>query len=82
MINNTLFHGKIDYAMNKNSRKGVKLFTLFMLLLSLALGANAHPVDMSQTRDYELTVYDGTTTNNYVPAYVYYFDDFSRSQFG
>lgn len=29
----------------------------------------------------ELTVYEGTTTSTYVPAYVYYFDDFSRSQF-
>ena len=29
----------------------------------------------------ELTVYDGTTTNNYVPAYIFYFDDFTRSQF-
>ena len=29
----------------------------------------------------ELTVYDGTSTNSYVPAYMGYFDDFSRSQF-
>jgi hypothetical protein len=29
----------------------------------------------------ELTVYDGTATNNHVPMYVYYFDDFTRSQF-
>ncbi|MBQ6742675.1 MAG: fibronectin type III domain-containing protein [Bacteroidales bacterium] len=28
-----------------------------------------------------LTVHDGTTTNNVVPAYIYYFDDFTRSQF-
>ncbi len=28
----------------------------------------------------ELTVYDGTKTSNYVPAYVYYFDDFTKSQ--
>ena len=28
-----------------------------------------------------LTVYDGTETNNRVPAYVYFFDDFTRSQF-
>ena len=27
----------------------------------------------------ELTVYDGTATNNHVPMYVYYFDDFARS---
>ena len=28
-----------------------------------------------------LTVYDGTTTRNEVPAFIYYFDDFTRSQF-
>ena len=28
----------------------------------------------------ELTVYDGTTTNTKVPAYIYYFDAYSRSQ--
>ena len=30
---------------------------------------------------HELTVYDGTSTNNVVPAYVFYFDDFTRSQY-
>ena len=29
----------------------------------------------------ELTVYDGTSTNNHVPMYVFYFDDFARSQY-
>ena len=29
----------------------------------------------------ELTVYDGTATNNRVPMYVFYFDDFARSQY-
>ena len=28
-----------------------------------------------------LTIYDGTTTNNVIPAYIFYFDDFTRSQF-
>ncbi|MBQ5425481.1 MAG: hypothetical protein IIU33_09660, partial [Bacteroidales bacterium] len=28
-----------------------------------------------------LTVYDGSTTNNHIPMYVYYFDDFTRSQY-
>jgi hypothetical protein len=28
-----------------------------------------------------LTVYEGTNTSSYVPAYIYYFDDFTRSQF-
>lgn len=27
-----------------------------------------------------LTVYEGTMTNNYVPAFIFYFDDFTRSQ--
>ena len=29
----------------------------------------------------ELTVYDGTVTNRNIPAYIFYFDDFTRSQF-
>ena len=29
----------------------------------------------------ELTVYDGTAENYYVPAYILYFDDFTKSQF-
>lgn len=29
----------------------------------------------------QLTVYDGTITNPKIPAYIYYFDDFTRSQF-
>ena len=29
----------------------------------------------------ELTVYEGTATNNYVPAYMFYFDDYTRSQY-
>ena len=28
-----------------------------------------------------LTMYDGTTTKNTVPAYIFYFDEFTRSQF-
>ena len=28
-----------------------------------------------------LTVYDGTVTNNRIPAYIFYFDGFTRSQF-
>lgn len=27
-----------------------------------------------------LTVYDGTTTSNVIPAYIFYYDDFTRSQ--
>jgi nitrogen regulatory protein PII-like uncharacterized protein len=29
----------------------------------------------------QLTVYDVTSTNNVIPAYMFYFDDFTRSQF-
>ena len=29
----------------------------------------------------ELTVYEGTSTNNHVPMYVFYFDDWARSQY-
>ena len=29
----------------------------------------------------QLTVYDGTITNPKIPAFIYYFDDFTRSQF-
>ena len=32
-------------------------------------------------RSDELTVYEGTATNNHVPMYVFYFDDWTRSQF-
>jgi hypothetical protein len=28
-----------------------------------------------------LTVYDGTVTNNHIPAYIYYFDEYTKSQF-
>ena len=28
-----------------------------------------------------VTVYDGTASNNRIPAYIFYFDDFTRSQF-
>jgi hypothetical protein len=28
-----------------------------------------------------LTVHDGTTTNQVIPAYIYYYDDYTRSQF-
>ena len=52
-------------------KKFRQLFLLLSLLL-FAVGARADNV---------LTVYEGTTTNNTVPAFIYYFDDFTRSQF-
>ena len=39
------------------------------------------PAGGKGNRDDELTVYEGTTTNNHVPMYVFYFDDWTRSQF-
>jgi hypothetical protein len=39
------------------------------------------PVTDRDNREDELTVYEGTQTNNYVPMYVFYFDDWTRSQF-
>ena len=50
--------------------KDLLVLSLFSMLALKA--ANAQDV---------LTVYDGTALNRYVPAYVYYFDDFTRSQF-
>ncbi|MCR5157970.1 MAG: fibronectin type III domain-containing protein [Prevotella sp.] len=48
------------------------LILTLALLCAMAQGAKAQET---------LTVYDGTATNEYVPMYVYYFDDFTRSQF-
>jgi hypothetical protein len=46
-------------------------------------GVSAHyPMPSTKgNRDGELTVYEGTQTNNHVPMYVFYFDDWTRSQF-
>ena len=49
---------------------------LFLLLFALIAPWAAYGQGTTST-----TVYDGTTTNNHVPAYIYYFDDFTRSQF-
>ena len=40
-----------------------------------------YPSAAKGNRSDELTVYEGTTTNNHVPMYVFYFDDWTRSQF-
>lgn len=58
-------YNKINNAMKK---------TLHLLLLALLLPIGAGAQE-------ELTVYDGTSSSYYVPAYVYYWDDFTRSQF-
>lgn len=49
-----------------------RLFFLFSALFAIVGGAKSQNV---------LTVYEGTEKNQYVPAYIYYFDDFTRSQF-
>ena len=49
-------------------KKSLLLLTLMVFLTPWALKAN------------ELTVYDGTATSNRVPAYVFYYDDFTRMQ--
>ena len=48
------------------------LLSLMMLLCFAFIGV---------ARAQEVTVYDGTSTSRNVPAYVYFFDDFTRSQF-
>ena len=47
-----------------------------LILLLLALFA-----PWAAQAQQELTVYEGTDENTYVPAYIYYFDEFARSQF-
>ena len=38
-------------------------------------------LDITPHDNQQLTVYEGTSSSLYVPAYVYYFDEYSRSQF-
>ena len=49
-----------------------KLFLTLMLLLSAVGWARAQE---------ELTVYDAVANDNHVPAYMFYWDDFTKSQF-
>ena len=53
---------------------------VFCKVLFAVLGMLALTVGQTAKAD-ELTVYDGTTNTQYVPMFVYYFDDFTRSQF-
>ncbi len=39
------------------------------------------PITDRANRDDELTVYEGTETSNYIPMYVFYFDDWTKSQY-
>ena len=43
--------------------------------------SEAEAIDFIVTDREFFTVYDGIDTNNRIPAYIYYFDDFTRSQF-
>ena len=55
MIDNTLFYGKVNNAMNKGNRKREKLFTLTMIMLFLYLGAIANPVEIGKARQVATT---------------------------
>ncbi len=55
MIDNTLFYGKVNNAMNKGNRKREKLFTLTMIMLFLSLGAIANPVEIGKARQVATT---------------------------
>ena len=51
-----------------------KIYSLIVMLALLCMSWTAKAQET-------LTVYEGTATSSYVPAYIAYFDDFSRSQF-
>ncbi len=55
MIDNTLFYGKVNNAINKGNRKREKLFTLTMIMLFLSLGAIANPVEIGKARQVATT---------------------------
>ena len=57
--------------------KKVLLFLLAILMCAFATMPLSAQNDESST----LTVYAGNSTSLYVPAYIYYFDDYTRSQF-
>lgn len=54
----------------KSWSKALHIFLLMLLTAPLAVSAQE-----------TLTVYEGTQTSQLVPAYIFYFDDFTRSQF-
>ena len=65
-----MFNQSINY-MKRKTFLAKALTMLFAVLFSIT-GARAEET---------LTVYDGTDQSNTVPAYMFYFDDFTRSQF-
>ena len=66
-----LYYNQIN-LINTNIMRSKHLLLMLLLALIIPIAADAQE---------ELTVYEGTETNMYVPAYVYYFDEFTRSQF-
>jgi hypothetical protein len=52
-----------------------------MMLLTALLTATTSQAAMTQDDSRTLTVHDGNTTNKSIPAHIYYFDYFTRSQF-
>lgn len=65
-----MFNQSINYMKSKSFL--AKAFLMLLAVLFSLTGARAQET---------LTVYEGTATNNIVPAYIFYFDDFTRSQF-
>lgn len=61
--------------MDKKTFKEMSRYASRVMLLLTVLLAPQH------VQAEELTVYDGTTTNSYIPLYGYYADDGTRSQF-
>ena len=62
---------------------GLQLLTTYKACVRAHCGNEVSPWSkvITFTPQELLTVYDGTVTNNQVPAYIYYFDEFTRSQF-
>ena len=62
MTDNTLFYGKVYNAICKKSMRRGKTLTIMMLLLVLAMGAKANPVDMRQAREVGAKFINGSTS--------------------
>ena len=67
---------KRKWTNNTNQKKSKHMNKKTLLSLMMLLLAS-----IGVARAQEVTVYDGTSTSRNVPAYVYFFDDFTRSQF-
>ena len=65
---------KRKWTNNTNQKKSKHMNKKTLLSLMMLLLAS-----IGVARAQEVTVYDGTSTSRNVPAYVYFFDDFTRS---